>query len=76
MLSAQYRGEAVGLGVDAALSAGAPQRGADLGFGQLGRGPRSRGDGQQGAGLGAQQAAGLLGEGSQDRTLLVYWLER
>ena len=67
VLGAQHGGEAVGLGVDAALPTGALERGADLGFGQLGRSARGRGDGRQGAGLGTQQSAGFLGEGGQDR---------
>ena len=56
VLGAQYRLEAVGFGVDAALAACAAQQRPQLGFGQLRGRARGGGGGEDGAGVGSQQA--------------------
>ena len=66
VVGAQHRLQPFGLGVDAALAAGAAQQRAQLGRGQPGRRAGGRGGGEHRAGFGSQQAAALAGEGRED----------
>jgi hypothetical protein len=62
VLAAQDGLDPGGFGVDAALAAGAEQRGAQLGLGQLRRRTRGQRRSQDSARFGAQQAVALVGE--------------
>ncbi len=63
VLAAEDALEAFGFGVEAALPAGAGQRGPQLGLGEFRGRSRGRGGGQHGAGFWTQQAVAFGGEG-------------